>query len=365
MAPNFTLFYGVEITTLSISLICFTLRLSNRYLKKIVTFDDFVLTIATCTAISMTAMVWRLYSLGYGLENVPPKNNAPVGAISLALFTIFPMCYSLIRVSIVLTYLKLFPTQTNRWLCWALCGLQIVYSLWAGLVTLLQCKPINSYWDKTIEGWKCHSPRNQDFAILTLNSCFDLIVYTWPARYLYKLNIPWRSRVELIVAFSIGLMNLGLSFARLSLLITMYSTERWFQYGPPGVLIIILESHVGITCASLPYMRFLFDFVSTNYFSKPSYGPSRDPTKLKHSDPNEGHHPFVELDGCSGQPVSGKNGIEISTYREEGSEEDLGVYGGRTRAMEHQMQSDAHAWGVRERPPPVDERDVDHIGVAR
>lgn len=154
----------------------------------------------------MTAMVWRLYTLGYGLESVPSENNAPVGAISLALFTIFPMCYSLIRISIVLTYLKLFPTQTNRWLCWALCGLQIVYSLWAGLVTLLQCKPINSYWDKNIEGWKCHSPRNQDFAILTLNSCFDLIVYTWPARYLYKLNIPWRSRVELIVAFSIGLM---------------------------------------------------------------------------------------------------------------------------------------------------------------
>jgi len=157
-------------------------------------------------AISMTAMVWRLYHLGYGLNIVPAQNNAPVGAISLTLFSMFPICYSFIRISILLTYLKLFPTQTNQWLCWGLCGLQIVYCLWASLTTLLQCNPISSYWDKTIVGYVCHSPRNQDFAILTLNSCFDLIVYTWPARYLYKLNIPWRSRLELIFAFSIGLM---------------------------------------------------------------------------------------------------------------------------------------------------------------
>ena len=165
-------------------------------------------------AISMTALVWRLYHLGYALDLdlIPIGNDYPIGRISLALFSMFPMCYSLIRISILLTYLKLFPSQTNRWLCWALCGLQIAYSLWAGLTTLLQCRPINSYWNKTIEGYVCHSPRNQDFAILTLNSCFDMIVYIWPAHYLYKLNLPLKIRVELIVAFSIGLMYVVFAF---------------------------------------------------------------------------------------------------------------------------------------------------------
>lgn len=156
----------------------------------------------------MTAMVWRLYHLGYAmdLDLVPVENNYPIGRISLALFSMFPMCYSMIRISILLTYLKLFPSQTNRWLCWGLCGLQVAYSLWAGLTTLLQCRPINSYWNKTIGGYVCHSPRNQDFAILTLNSCFDIIVYIWPAHYLYKLNLPFKSRLELIIAFSIGIV---------------------------------------------------------------------------------------------------------------------------------------------------------------
>jgi hypothetical protein len=144
----------------------------------------------------------------------------------------------------------------------------------------------------------------------------------------------------------------------------MYSTEQWFRYGPPGVLIIILESHVGITCASMPYMRFLFDFVSTNYFSKSLYGASKDPTKVKHSDPEDGTHPFVELEGRGGKPVSGDNGVVISSLEYEGSEEDLGIYGGRTRAMEDHMHSNIQAWSPKERTP-VDGVHANHIGVAR
>ena len=36
MAPNYGLFYGVEITTLCVAVICFTLRLSNRSIKKVI-----------------------------------------------------------------------------------------------------------------------------------------------------------------------------------------------------------------------------------------------------------------------------------------------------------------------------------------
>lgn len=238
------------------------------------------------------------------------------------------------------------------------------------------CRPIDSCWNKTIEGFHCRSPRNQDFAILTLNSCFDIIVYTWPAHYLYKLNLPFKSRAELIIAFSIGVVyvshcvpsiylanelssNLGLSFARLSLLVAMYSSEEWMRYGPPGVLIIIVESHVGITCASLPYLRYLFEFVSTNYLSRSAYGATKDPTKAKHSDPNNVSHPFVEL---GGRGIERKTDIEISTFKEEGSEEDLRteVHGGRNRAMEEQMRRDESAWSAEEML--LDDR---HTAIAR
>lgn len=141
--------------------------------------------------------------------------------------------------------------------------------------------------------------------------------------------------------------NLGLSFARLSLLIAGYSTEEWMRYGPPGVLIIVVESHIGIICASLPYLRFLFEFVSTNYLSKTAYGATRDPTRAKHTESTHVKHPFVELEGRSGGGIQRKTDIEISTLREERSE-DLGVYGGRNKAMEEQIRRDERVWNGEE-----------------
>lgn len=142
----------------------------------------------------------------------------------MAIFTTFPLCYSLIRISIVLTYLRLFPAQTNKWFCYALFAAQTIYALWAGLMTLLQCKqvlpvrsetrgveadkcdrPVKGYWLADIEK-SCIDPKKQDMAILVLNSVFDIIVYTWPAHYLYKLNLPAKSRAGLIALFSIGIV---------------------------------------------------------------------------------------------------------------------------------------------------------------
>lgn len=92
----------------------------------------------------MTSMVFRLYYLHYGSENIPEENNTPIGQLSLTLFSIFPLCYSLIRISILLTYLKLFPGRTNGLLCWGLCAAQLIYSTWAALATALQCKYVSS-----------------------------------------------------------------------------------------------------------------------------------------------------------------------------------------------------------------------------
>ena len=129
----------------------------------------------------------------------------------------------------------------------------------------------------------------------------------------------------------------------------MYNTELWYRYGPPGVLIIILESHVGITCASLPYMRYLFTFISTNYFSGPVYGASKDPTKAKHPESSDRDHPLVEFGGCGGKPVTGEHRVIVGSLGNENSEEDLGIYGGRTRAMEDHMLSNVQAWSVKDR----------------
>lgn len=93
-------------------------------------------------AIAITVLVLQLYRFGYGRndEDIPAVWKIPIGKLSMAIFTTFPLVYTIIRSSIILTYLRIFPAQTNKWFCYILCALQFIYAIWAGLMVLLQCK---------------------------------------------------------------------------------------------------------------------------------------------------------------------------------------------------------------------------------
>ena len=158
-------------------------------------------------ATTITVLILRMLDYGYGKDDAEllPAWVGPIGKLSLAAFTLFPVTYCLIRASIVLTYLRLFPAQTNRWFCYGLFACMAVYGLWASLMTLLQCIPITAYWDKD-QDYHCIDPTRQDYAILSINSAFDIVVYLWPAHYLWNLKVSLRQRVGLIAMFSVGIV---------------------------------------------------------------------------------------------------------------------------------------------------------------
>ena len=122
------------------------------------------------------------------------------------------------------------------------------------------------------------------------------------------------------------------------------------RYGAITFLMIIVEMHIGIACASLPYLRFLFRFVSANYRSGSAFGITEVATKADKSSPNNRQHPFVELEGGSGGGILKKTEIKMSTFEEELSEEDLPakIYGGRSPGKADQMQT---AWSEDETWP--------------
>ncbi|PSN66573.1 hypothetical protein BS50DRAFT_587677 [Corynespora cassiicola Philippines] len=104
----------------------------------------------------------------------------------------------------------------------------------------------------------------------------------------------------------------------------MYRTEQYMRYGIWGIMIIVLESHVGITCACLPYLRFIFDHIFKNYLSQLSNRYKTDTrTKTKQSDIENDGHPFHEL---APKPPANKiyrrTSFDISIL-EQGSDEDL------------------------------------------
>ena len=54
----------------------------------------------------------------------------------------------LIKVSIICTYLRIFPEVSFRWIAFAAIGLNVAYVVAFLIVTILQCQPISMVWNR-------------------------------------------------------------------------------------------------------------------------------------------------------------------------------------------------------------------------
>ncbi|KAF2641095.1 hypothetical protein P280DRAFT_468773 [Massarina eburnea CBS 473.64] len=258
---NYAAAIGLEGTTFTLALSFCLARMGNRYARKVFTTDDAVMILGTVLITVITCIMFRMYRYHSSYPHDLPTEDAynAVGELVITIFVSLPIAFCLIRVSIISTYLRIFPAETNVWVCYSLFGAHVVYAVWAAVAILVQCRPIRKYWDRDLEG-HCINPENQDIAMLVINSAFDIIVYTWPVHYLYKLKISVKARASLIVQFSFGLVSIALSIARLVILRIMYNTKEFVHYGFLGTILVILETHIGVMCACLPYLRFVYDF---------------------------------------------------------------------------------------------------------
>ena len=60
------------------------------------------------------------------------------------------LCFT--KVSILLQYLRVFPSTGFRKACFTLMGIVIAYSLATFLTSVFACVPVASFWDPTIKG---------------------------------------------------------------------------------------------------------------------------------------------------------------------------------------------------------------------
>ena len=60
------------------------------------------------------------------------------------------LCFT--KVSILLQYLRVFPSEGFRKACYILMGVIVAYSLATFLTSVFACVPVASFWDPTIAG---------------------------------------------------------------------------------------------------------------------------------------------------------------------------------------------------------------------
>ena len=77
---------------------------------------------------------------------------------------------------------------------------------WLSLVlaTLLQCRPLAYFWDKTIDNGYCINENSFAYGITAANVITDIVVLVLPIPWLWRLQLAPRKKLAVIGIFVLG-----------------------------------------------------------------------------------------------------------------------------------------------------------------
>jgi hypothetical protein len=108
------------------------------------------------------------------------------------------------KVAILFLYLRLIPQKGYRAVIWATMVFVVSTFVATVLAGLFQCSPISFAWDKTIQGGTCFNVTALFYANAGVNIFQDLLIYLLPMRMLWKIQLPMKQKMALIIVFAIG-----------------------------------------------------------------------------------------------------------------------------------------------------------------
>ncbi|KAL5044960.1 hypothetical protein BDW71DRAFT_94262 [Aspergillus fruticulosus] len=170
-------------------------------------------------------------------------------------FTYFALSPA-IKISFVCFYRRVFAIQSFQWTSFAI---NTLIALWGAAIFVacgLQCRPLNAYWDHTVDG---HCFDSNKFIIVNqvFNVLMDFAILALPIPMIWNLQRSWQDKLALNGVFAIGGVVCLASIYRIVVLFwinpddvtyTVYEATLWTH----------IEPSIGLICSCLPIIRGLF-----------------------------------------------------------------------------------------------------------
>lgn len=112
----------------------------------------------------------------------------------------------LTKIAILAFYLKVFPNEGFRKVCWAVVGVCLACFPSFSIFTLFYCTPVSFTW----EGWTgeveghCLSFNTFAWIQTCINIALDTFILVMPLPLVWRLNMGRRKRILLMLMFSVG-----------------------------------------------------------------------------------------------------------------------------------------------------------------
>ncbi|KAK4099846.1 hypothetical protein N658DRAFT_516969 [Parathielavia hyrcaniae] len=182
---------------------------------------------------------------------------------------------ALIKICLLLFYLRIFPARPVRRLLWGTVGFSIVFGIFFVFLVIFQCTPISFFWEKwdgEHEG-KCLDSNAIAWANAAVSIALDFWMLGIPLAQLKTLNLHWKKKIGVALMFCVGTFVTVVSIVRLRALVLFgkSSNPTWDNF--PVSLWSTVEISVGIICTCMPTLRLLLVRLFP-VLGGSSYGPS-------------------------------------------------------------------------------------------
>ncbi|KAK8057868.1 CFEM domain-containing protein [Apiospora saccharicola] len=158
-------------------------------------------------------------------NNLPPSKCRCTDNTAKHLITTEPIYIAslgVVKVSILLFYLRIFPKQSGhhrfRILCWIMIGAVSLYTLVHMLILIFQCWPTSYAWTRYFGDYDAGTCKDLEPSIIThgvLNMAADWIIFVMPIKGLVELKMKRAKKVLAIAVLAWGLGGSVCSIFRL------------------------------------------------------------------------------------------------------------------------------------------------------
>ncbi|KAK8006113.1 hypothetical protein PG991_012410 [Apiospora marii] len=166
---------------------------------------------------------------------------------------------SLVKLSLLFFYMRIFPGRTIRWLLWGTVVFNCLFGLSFSLVAVFQCQPIEFYWKKWdgLQEGTCFDINAMGWSNAAISIALDIWMLAIPLWQLRALKLHWKKKIGVAAMFIVGTFVTIVSILRLQSLVLFAESHNptWDNFDVANWSTI--EINTGIICACMPSLRLL------------------------------------------------------------------------------------------------------------
>ncbi|KAF6813865.1 integral membrane protein [Colletotrichum plurivorum] len=183
------------------------------------------------------------------------------GKTIIQLFYAMQMFYIFMQVaaksSICCFYYRVFPVTRFLLAVKGALAFIIVHAVMFLFLVMFQCLPVQSIWDRSIEG-KCLNITAIGYGGAAISIFEDIVLFIMPVGELLKLQLGRKKKWALVFMFGLGSFACIASMIRLKYLVSLAHTFDATWDNVDVVIWSSIEVNLAIMCGSLPALRPLF-----------------------------------------------------------------------------------------------------------